>query len=78
MPQRVTVQRVGTTLDLLLFRAYGRRGNTSAMLSSAYALNRGIARRGTVLPLLTPVLLPDLDTSKPATKRAAVNLFGDT
>ena len=72
------MQRAGTTLDLLLFRAYGRRGNSSAMLSKALALNPGLAALGAVLPLQTILTLPDLDTARAAPARVAVNLFGDT
>ena len=78
MPTTVTVKRVGLTADLLLFRAYGQAGNTSAMLTRTLALNPGLAAFGPVLPLGTRVVLPDLDRSSVPTARKTVNLFGDT
>lgn len=77
MPQAVTVKRVGLTVELLLFKAYGRRGNTSDMLDRTFALNPGLAARGAELPLQTSLLLADLPAAKVARKRAAVSLFGD-
>lgn len=75
MPIRVTVQRERTSVDLLLWRAYGRRGQTSAMLAETFALNPGLAGMGPFLPLLTPVLLPDLPAPSAPARRPAVSLF---
>jgi len=77
MPLPVTVQGVGVTLDLLLWRAYGRRGQTPAMLAAALALNPDLAGLGPELPLLTPVRLPDLPSGRAATRRRIVNLWED-
>lgn len=77
MPVQMTVKGVGLTLDLLLWRLYGRAGNSSDMLRQAHRLNPGLAQRGTVLPLLATVTLPDLPTAKPQPVRATVNLFGE-
>lgn len=76
MPVKMTVKGVGLTLDLLLWRVYGRAGNTSDMLRRAHLLNPGVAKLGPVLPLLTTVTLPDLPTRKAQPKRGTVNLFG--
>lgn len=73
MPQTVTVSIRGDTLALLLWRAYGRAGETSAMRSAALRLNPGLAALGPEIPLLTRVVLPD--PPAPATGRRAVSLF---
>ncbi len=77
MPIRETVAGVGLTLELMLWRAYGRAGNSSDMLREARRLNPGLARLGPVLPLQTRVVLPDLVTGAARPKRGSVNLFGD-
>lgn len=76
MPIRLTVAGVGLTLDLLLWRAYGRPGNTSDMLRRAHLANPGLARLGPVLPLRTRVVLPDLPPAGAQPRRATVDLFG--
>jgi phage tail protein X len=73
MPQTVTVSVKGDTLALLLWRAYGRDGETSAMRSAALRLNPGLAMRGPEIPLLTRVTLPDRPA--PAGARRVVSLF---
>lgn len=80
MPITITVQHVNTTVELLLWRAYGRPGCTSAMLEAAFALNRGIGSRGALLPVGRSVTLPDLPepASRSGAARATVDLFGDT
>lgn len=78
MPIPVTVKAVGLSVDLLLWRAYGRKGETSDMLTAALALNPGVSALGAILPLGTSLVLPDLITAAAvAPKRAAVSLFGD-
>lgn len=72
-----TVAGSGITLDLLLWRAYGRAGNTSAMLAAAWALNPGLAAKGPVLPLGARVTLPDPPSPAAARRRVPVNLFDD-
>jgi len=64
----------GDTLDLLCLRHYGRtRGVTEATLEH----NPGLADLGPVLPIGTPVTLPDVSTSAPvsATAQQPVNLW---
>lgn len=77
MPRAVTVEGARITLDLLLWRAYGRAGSTSAMLRAALKLNPGLAARGAVIPLRTVVTLPDLPSASARTARRVVNLFDD-
>ena len=77
MPIPMTVQGAGITLDLLLWRAYGRRGQTPAMLAAALTLNPGLADLGPVLPLLTPVILPDLPSGRAVAPRRIANLWED-
>lgn len=76
MPLTLTVKGVDLRVSLLLWRAYGRRGVTAAMLSRTYALNPGLAALGPILPLGTVLTLPDLPTALAQPKRATVNLFG--
>lgn len=75
MPIPVTVIRENTTVDLLLWRAHGRRGVTGAMLAATYELNPGLAALGPVLPLRTRVSLPDLPAASSPARRPAVSLF---
>ncbi|BAQ50408.1 tail protein X [Methylobacterium aquaticum] len=73
MPQTITVTGKGVTLALLLWRAYGRAGATSAMRAAALRLNPGLAGQGPEIPLLTRVRLPDLPA--PTSARPVVSLF---
>lgn len=75
LPGTVVVKDRHLPLDLLLWRAYGRPGNTSAILSAALRRNPGLAARGPEIPLLTRVVLPDPPTARPAARKV-VDLFG--
>ncbi|WP_018261370.1 tail protein X [Methylobacterium sp. WSM2598] len=75
MPQTVTVQGRRITLDLLLWRAYGRAGNTAAMLAAALKLNPGLAGQGPEIPLRTRVTLPDPPRATTRAPRKVVSLF---
>lgn len=77
MPIRLTVAGVDLTFEKLLWRAYGRRGATSEMLAATLAANPGLAVGGPVLPLGTPVTLPDLIAAPAKPRRRVVNLFED-
>ena len=77
MPRTVLVEGKRITLDLLLWRAYGVAGNTSAMLRLALKANPGLAARGAVIPLRTLVTLPDLPAASARATRRPVNLFED-
>ncbi|MDR0182400.1 tail protein X [Lysobacter arvi] len=52
----------GDTLDLLCWR---HLGETDGVVEAALALNPGLAELGAVLPIGTPVDLPDLAPSAP-------------
>ncbi|MBB5703618.1 phage tail protein X [Ochrobactrum daejeonense] len=72
--QTVIVRGEGITLDLLLWRAYGVRGRS--LLESALSLNVDMARLGTVIPMGTEVILPDLPPDNAGQPREVVSLFG--
>lgn len=74
MPLKLTVQRENVTLDLLLWREYGVRGQD--LLEEALALNTGLAALGAILPIGTAVTLSDLPPAPRATSRKVVSLFG--
>ncbi|HHV66798.1 tail protein X [Brucella intermedia] len=72
--QSVTVKGEGITLDLLLWRAYGVRGRI--LLEDTLALNVDVARLGTIIPMGTKVLLPDLPAETQGQSRDVISLFG--
>ncbi len=74
MAETITVRGEGISLDLLLWRRYGVRGQ--ALVEQALELNPGLSALGAILPLGTVVILPDLppEPSTPAVK--VVSLFG--
>lgn len=72
--QSVTVKGEGITLDLLLWRAYGVRGRI--LLEDTLALNVDVARLGTIIPMGTKVLLPDLPAETQRQSRDVISLFG--
>lgn len=58
MPQRFIVQQEGVTLDLLLWRIHGRKGQ--GLVEAALVANPGLAALGPVIPLGTAIVIPDL------------------
>lgn len=58
MPQRIVVHEQGATLDLLLWRAHGRKGQS--LVEAALVANPGLAALGPVIPQGTTILIPDL------------------
>lgn len=58
MPQRIVVQQQGLTLDLLLWRIHGRKGQS--LVEAALVANPGLAALGPVIPLGTAIQIPDL------------------
>ena len=58
MAQQVVVQQEGATLDLLLWRIHGRRGQD--LVEAALVANPGLAALGPVIPLGTAIVIPDL------------------
>lgn len=75
MPQQVVVQQQGATLDLLLWRIHGRRGQD--LVETALVANPGLAALGPVIPLGATVTIPDLP-APPAggSIEQPVDLFG--
>jgi phage tail protein X len=69
----VTIRGEGITLDLLLWRTYGVRGQQ--LVEEALDANPGLAGVGAVLPLGTVVRIPPLpvETRAPA---PLITLFG--
>ena len=74
MTETVTIRGEGITLDLLLWRRYGVRGQ--GLVEEALELNPGLAGLGAVLPLGTAVTLPDLPPAPVRAPRQVVSLFG--
>ncbi len=74
MPETIVVRGEAVTLDLLLWRRHGVRGQ--ALVEEALDLNPGLAALGPVLPLGTPVILPDLPTLPATPPVRVVSLFG--
>jgi phage tail protein X len=69
----VTIRGEGITLDLLLWRKYGVRGQS--LVEAAFDANPGLSDLGPVLPLGTRVLIPDLPVeARPA--EPLITLFG--
>lgn len=62
----------GDTVDLICHRHYGR---TAGVTEAVYTANPGLAELGAVLPLGTPVVLPDLTTQSTETTRQLINLW---
>lgn len=77
MARTTTVEQVGLTLNLLLFRVFGQVEDESALLSAALRLNPGLAALGPILPLQTVVILPEAPPPRRAGARRVVNLFDD-
>ncbi|MCX2722626.1 tail protein X [Roseibium salinum] len=71
MPQAINVVGDNLTLDLILWRKYGVRGQ--ALVEETMALNPDL--RGPFLPVGAVVTLPDLPSEQTAT-REVVTLFG--
>lgn len=75
MPETITIRGEGITLDLLLWRRYGVRGQ--ALVEAALRLNPGLAALGPVLPLGIAVKIPELPPATQSTRRY-VSMFGVT
>ncbi|MCG9100449.1 tail protein X [Laribacter hongkongensis] len=60
----------GDTVDLICQRHYGY---TAGITEAVYAANPGLADLGPILPLGTPVTLPE--TVQPATPQSLINLW---
>lgn len=71
--EEVIVRGEGITLDLLLWRRYGVRGQE--LVEATYEANPGLAKLGSHLPLGTRVMLPDLPAA-PRPSPQLITLFG--
>lgn len=69
----VQVAQDGMTLDLLVWRAFGRQDQ--GLVEQTLALNPGIAAVGSILPIGTRVVLPPSQAAQTA-KRNSVRLWG--
>lgn len=74
MAETITIRGEGISLDLLLWRRYGVRGQ--GLVEEALVLNPGLAALGPVLPLGTVVTIPDLPPAASAPAVKVVSLFG--
>jgi phage tail protein X len=71
MPQTITIAGDNLTLDLVLWRQYGVRGQSLV----EETMERNPALVDAVLPIGAEVVLPDLPEETPA-RRDVVTLFG--
>ncbi|PRD40865.1 phage tail protein [Phyllobacterium phragmitis] len=74
MPETVTIRGEDMTLDLILWRRFGVRGQS--LVEQALEINPGLAELGPYIPLGTVVTLPDLPPEQSAPRRHVVSLFG--
>lgn len=74
MTETITIRGEGISLDLLLWRRYGVRGQ--ALVEQTLDLNPGLAALGTILPLGAIVTIPDLPPPASAPAVKVVSLFG--
>jgi phage tail protein X len=58
VPQRIVIHEQGASLDLLLWRAHGRKGQS--LVEAALVANPGLAALGPTIPQGTAILIPDL------------------
>lgn len=72
MAERIVVAGDNVTLDLLLWRRFGGRGN--GLLARTFVLNPGLADKGVFIPPGTSVLLPDAPVASPCITQP-VSLF---
>lgn len=73
MPQTITVTGDNVSLDLILYRRDGRRGQE--LVAAALTLNPGLAALGPVIPVGTRVILPDPPATPRQALREPVSLF---
>lgn len=69
----VRVEHDAMTLDLLVWRAFGRQDG--GLVEQTLALNPGLAAQGTLLPIGTLVVLPEPQAPQPV-RRDSVRLWG--
>ncbi|KZK85785.1 Phage Tail Protein X [Pseudovibrio sp. Ad46] len=74
MSTTVTVTGEGITLDLLLVRVHGWKGQD--LITEALTLNPGIAGEGAFLAAGREVLIPGLPSEVTITPEPTIDLFG--
>lgn len=74
MPETYIVRQEGLSLDLVLWRRYGRRGQD--LVARTLGSNVGLAALGPILPVGTKILLPDLPAETRGIVAQPVDLFG--
>jgi len=75
MAETYVVRQEGLTLDLILWRRFGRQG--PEIVSTVYSLNIGLAALGPILPFGTAFLIPDaMPKPQPGIAAQPVDLFG--
>lgn len=72
--ETIIVRGEGITLDLILWRRHGVRGQ--ALVEAALTLNPGLAALGPFIPLGTSVIIPDLPPQPASQPAKLVSLFG--
>lgn len=75
MPHTIIVSGEFLTLDLLLTRSYGYRGQQ--LLEQAYELNPGLSSKKSYIPLGTSVVIPDEPEEYEADFEPVYSLFDD-
>jgi len=73
MPETYIVRQEGLMLDLILWRRYGRRGQT--LVEATLGMNVGLAAHGPILPFGISILLPDLPAEIRGVIAQPVDLF---
>ena len=71
--EKIVVNGEGLTLDLILYRRFGRRA--PSLVARTLKLNPGLAAEGLILAFGREIILPDVPTRRDANRRPAVNLF---
>lgn len=72
MAETIVIRGDGITLDLLLWRRFGRIGQS--LVEATLALNPGLAALGVTLPLGTSIVLPEAPRASPY-RAQPVSLF---
>lgn len=73
MPVTIEIKTERVSVDLLLFRKYGVRGQS--MVEETLVLNHGLADLGAYLPLGSTVVLPDLPVAENTYPEKPISLF---
>lgn len=74
MAEAYTVQQLHLSLDLILWRRFGRPGQ--ALVEQTMVANPGLAALGPILPVGTVIVLPEVSRPTTRVKAQPINLFG--